>query len=58
MNKNDALRILDGLPARFLRFGKAGFIVVSAANLERELETRRWMGLPIWSSERTAEAKR
>lgn len=49
MDKIDTLRNLDGHPARFLRFGKAGFVVVSIGNIERELKTAIWMGLPTWS---------
>ena len=49
MNKIDTLRNIDGQPARFLRFGNAGFVVVSIGNIEREIETAIWIGLPTWS---------
>jgi hypothetical protein len=48
MNKVDTLRTIDGRPARFLRFGNAGFVVVSIGNTEREIETAIWIGLPTW----------
>jgi hypothetical protein len=49
MNKIDTPRNIDGRPARFLRFGNAGFVVVSIGNNEREIETAIWIGLPTWS---------
>jgi hypothetical protein len=49
MNKIDTLRNIDGRLARFLRFGNAGFVVVSIGNAEREIETAIWIGSPTWS---------
>jgi hypothetical protein len=44
-NKIDAVRIFEGLPAKFLRFGKAGEVVILVGDAEREIKLALWREL-------------
>jgi hypothetical protein len=46
MNKIDTVRNFEGLPAKFLRFGKAGHVIILVGHAEREIKLAIWMELP------------
>lgn len=46
MNKIDTVRNFEGLPAKFLRFGKAGHVIILVGCAEREIELATWVELP------------
>ena len=48
MDRIDAWRNIDGRPAVFLRFGKAGFVVVSVRGVEHKIDRSAWLDLPLW----------
>ena len=54
MNKIDSVRNFKGVPAKFLRFGKAGHVVILVGNAEREIETAIWMVLSAAASDTPA----
>ena len=56
MDKINAVRTVDGRAAVFLRFGKAGYVVVAAAGGERTIEHSTWMKLPLWMPPPTSKA--
>jgi hypothetical protein len=49
MDRVDALRNIGGRAAVFLRYGKAGEIVIGVDGAERSLERSKWLALALWT---------
>jgi hypothetical protein len=50
MDRIDALRNIDGRAAVFLRYGKAGYLVIGVDGAERMIARSDWLALPLWTA--------
>jgi hypothetical protein len=48
MDRINTIRNISGQPAVFLRFGKAGYVVIGHCGKEHEVERSVWFALPPW----------